>query len=115
MAKEKKRLGKCLACGRLVEWEAWAAGPVCYPCYWGARLFYENGIDNVQQIAPALRPQLEAIFLKGGYQWPTDLTWSLINRPFDKCNTELRRWWRPDKETEVREEAEYEALLTKHS
>ena len=109
--KEHRRIGKCLACGRKVEWEAWAAGPVCYPCFWGARLFYENGINKVDLIPPELRPQLEAIFLKGGYQWPTELTWSFINRHFDKCNTELLRWWRPDKETEEREEAEYQYIL----
>lgn len=104
----RRKLGKCIACGRKVEWEAWAAGPVCYPCYWGAKLFYESGITKVEDIPPALTLQMETIFLKGGYQWPTELTWSFINRHFDKCNTVLLRWWSPDKETEAREEAEYE-------
>lgn len=91
--KEHKRFGKCIACRRVVEWEAWAAGPVCYPCYWGAKFLYENGINRVEDIPSALVPGLEIIFTKGGYNWPTDLTWSLINHYFDKCDTELRRWW----------------------
>ena len=104
VAKDKKRLGKCIACKRLVEWEAWAAGPVCYPCYWGAKLLYGTPpIEKVEDIPPALVPQLEAIFKKGGYNWPTDLTWALINRHFDRCDTQLRRWWSPTKEQEARD------------
>jgi hypothetical protein len=95
MAKSMTKTGKCISCGRIVEWEAWAAGPVCYPCYFGAKLVYESGIERVQDIPPALVPQLEMMFIKGGYSWPSDLTWALINRPFEKCNTELRRWWSP--------------------
>ena len=97
MAKEKRRLGNCIACKRRVEWEAWAAGPVCYPCYWGAKLVYENGIEKVEDIPAALVPPLETMFKKGGYNWPTDLNWALINRHFDKKDTELERWWSPDR------------------
>ena len=93
--KGRKRLGKCIACKRLLEWEAWAAGPVCYPCFFGAKMLYENGIEKVEDIPPALQTQLEMIFKKNGYSWPTDLTWALINRHFDRCDTELRRWWSP--------------------
>ncbi|MDD5510460.1 MAG: hypothetical protein PHI12_06605 [Dehalococcoidales bacterium] len=99
----RKKMGKCIACGRPVEWENWAAGPVCYPCYWGAKLLYESGIDKVADIPPALVPMLESLFLKGGYNWPTDLTWALINRPFDKADTMLRRWWSPTKEQEAKD------------
>ncbi len=95
MAKPKHRIGKCIACGRVVEWDACAAGPVCYPCYWGAKLYYENGIKRVEDILPAFAPQLEMMFIKGGYSWPSDLAIALKNRYFDKCDTELRRWWSP--------------------
>lgn len=91
----RTKVAKCIACGRRVEWEAWAAGPVCYPCYWGAKLLYESGIEKVEDIPPALVPQLEMIFMKGGYTWPSDLAWSLVHRHFDKKDTELARWWSP--------------------
>ena len=90
---ERRRLAKCIACGRKVEWEAWAAGPVCYPCYWGAKLVYESHTFTVEDIPPALQPMLETFFKNGGYNWPSDLTWGLVNRHFDKCDNGLRRWW----------------------
>lgn len=93
----KRAIGKCLACGWKVEWENWASGPVCYPCYYGAKLLYENGIDKIENIPAALQPTLESIFKKNGYNWPTDLSWSFINRHFDKCDTQLLRWWSPTK------------------
>lgn len=83
---------------------SWAAGPVCYPCYWAAKLLYEQGIEKVTDIPSALAPPLEAMFRNNGYNFPTDLTWALINRHFDKCNTVLRRWWSPTKEQEKNDE-----------
>ncbi len=96
----RKKIQKCIACGRMVEWENWAAGPVCYPCYWGAKIEYGNGVTNIGQIPIELQKMLRAMFERGGYSFPFDLTESWKQKHYLKCNTMLRRWWSPTKEQE---------------
>ncbi len=91
----KKKISKCIACGRLVEWKNWAAGPVCYPCYWGAKLYHENGIHRIEDLPPPFDEMLSQMLEKGNYLWPDDLIKVLETKPFDKCDTSMRRWWSP--------------------
>jgi len=91
----EETVGKCVSCGRTVRWTPWASGPVCYPCYWAAKLIHESGIEAVEDVPEALRPELAKLFDKGGYAWPADLQWALTMRPFDRCDVDARRWWSP--------------------
>lgn len=91
----KKKISKCIACGLLVEWEAWAAGPVCYPCFWGARLYHENGISRIEDIPQPFDDVLRQMFEKYNYLWPDDLIKAWETKAFDKCDTTLKRWWSP--------------------
>jgi hypothetical protein len=101
----KKKIQKCIACGLLVEYTSWAAGPVCYPCYWGAKLEYSlNPITNIDQMPVEFQNMLRSMFEKGGYSFPFDLIESWKQKPYLKCNTMLRRWWSPTKEQEEQDE-----------
>jgi len=91
----KRKISKCLSCGRMVEWENWASGPVCYPCYWAAKLFHEHGIERIEDIPLASREMLSQLFKKGGYLWPDDLITAWQKKTFEKCDTNLLRWWSP--------------------
>jgi len=91
----KPKISKCIACGLKVEWTAWASGPVCYPCYWGAKLLYELGISLIEDIPEASREMLSQLFKNGGYLWPDDLIKAWGKRAFEKCDTNLLRWWSP--------------------
>jgi hypothetical protein len=102
----KTKIQKCIACGRMVEWTNWAAGPVCYPCYYGAKLEYENGVTDVNQIPIELRTMLGDMFVKNGYNFPFDLIESWKQKHYMKCNTQLRRWWSPTKEQDEQDEQE---------
>ena len=68
---------------------------MCYPCYWGAKLEYENGITDVNQIPAEMANGLGDLFTKSGYSWPFDLIEAWKQRHYDKADTELRRWWSP--------------------
>lgn len=93
---------KCICCRRPLDMEgaerrgAIASGPVCYPCYWAAKLVHESAIKTVEAIPDALKPSLAQLFRNGGYSWPTDLVRALEARHFDKADTVMRRWWNPD-------------------
>ncbi len=73
----------------------WAAGPVCYPCFWGAKLYYENGYAEFAQIPKDFANILGDLFRKCGYLWPDDLIEAFTTKPFHKASTMLQRWWSP--------------------
>ncbi len=102
----KKKIQQCIACGLKVEYTNWAAGPVCYPCYFGAKLEYENGITNIEQIPVELRNVMKDLFEKNGYDFPFDLIESWKQKHYRKCNTMLRRWWSPNKKQEAQDDKE---------
>jgi len=109
----KKKIQKCISCGRMVEWERWAAGPVCYPCYWGAKLeFSLKPITSIDQMPIESQNMLSDMFVKNGYNFPYDLIESWKQKYYLKCNTQMRRWWSPTKEQD--EQDEQEALKLEH-
>ena len=92
-----RKRDKCIVCRRPLEplKAGSASGPVCYPCFWGAKLLYEQGIETVDQIPPQLAPLIADMFRKCGYLWPDDLIKALEDKPFTKKDTEMERWWSP--------------------
>ena len=88
---------KCICCSRSLEplKPGSAAGPVCYPCYWGAKLFYENKIETIEGIPVQLIPMISGMFQRSGYTWPDDLLQSWKDKHFAKKDTEMERWWFP--------------------
>jgi hypothetical protein len=86
---------RCMACKRVLEPVKiqWAAGPVCYACYWAAKLFYENHITDLSQLPQDFLNALGEMFRKNGYLWPDDLIQAMKDRHYEKANIDLRRWW----------------------
>lgn len=101
----------CITCRRVLEpvETQWAAGPVCYPCYWGAKLYYENGYTKLEDIPTDFAIMLGTLFTTRGYRWPDDLIEVFRTKPFKKASTILRRWWSPKFFTE--DEVETPLLL----
>ena len=88
---------RCMTCKRPLEPVSvqWAAGPVCYPCYWGAKFYYENGYREYTEIPADFANMLGDLFRKRGYLYPDDLIEVFKTKPFRKASTMLRRWWSP--------------------
>lgn len=87
----------CIACKRPLDIKTvWAARPVCYPCYWAAKLYYEHGVRTIHDLIPLQAEMLRIHFSGGGYSYPSDLIEALEKRPFESKNTDLQRWWSPD-------------------
>jgi len=95
-SKETKRT-RCPCCKRVLEprTPGMAAGPVCYPCYWGAKLYYESGYAEFADIPHDFANGLGDLFRKVGYLWPDDLIEAFKTKPFRKASTMMRRWWSP--------------------
>jgi len=108
----------CISCGRVLEpvETQWAAGPVCYPCYWAAKFYYENGYAEFKQIPSDFANRLSNLFAKNGYLWPDDLIEAFRTKPFKKASTMLRRWWSPkffvEDEIDLAEGTEYSLAKT---
>ncbi len=96
MGKPRKN-PKCMTCRRPLEPTPvqWAAGPVCYACFWGAKLYYENGYAEFEQIPKDFANMLGDLFRKTGYLYPDDLIEAFRTKPFKKASVMLRRWWSP--------------------
>lgn len=86
-----------MTCRRLLEpvKHQWAAGPVCYPCWWAAKFYYENGYNSFADIPSEFANMLTDHFSKNGYLYPDDLIGAFQTKPFRKASTMLRRWWSP--------------------
>lgn len=104
MSKKGFKPQKCFCCGRVLEpvETQWAAGPVCYPCYWAAKFIYESGYQEFADVPVEFANLISEFFVRGGYRWPDDLIQAFKDRPFAKANVELRRWWSPKEEREIR-------------
>ncbi len=91
------RKSKCLTCGRPLEplGPGLAAGPICYPCFWAAKLYYENGYNEFADIPKDFANGLGDLFRKVGYLWPDDLIQEFKDKHFRKFSMMLRRWWSP--------------------
>lgn len=87
----------CICCQRELEpvKTQWAAGPVCYSCFWAAKFYYESGYSEFGQIPPDFASVLGDLFIKNGYCWPDDLIEAFKIKSFKKASTMLRRWWSP--------------------
>ena len=87
----------CITCRRVLEpvKTQWAAGPVCYPCFWAAKFYYENGYAEFKDIPSDFANMLGELFRKNGYLWPDDLIEAFRTKPFKKASVMLRRWWSP--------------------
>ncbi|MEE9302279.1 MAG: hypothetical protein V3U84_00700 [Thiotrichaceae bacterium] len=103
----------CITCKRVLEpvKTQWAAGPVCYPCFWAAKFYYENGYAEFQQIPSDFANMLGNLFIKNGYLWPDDLIEAFRTESFKKASVMLRRWWSPkffvEDELDLAEGTEY--------
>jgi len=88
---------RCMACGRTLEpvKVQWAAGPVCYACWWAAKFYYENGWNGYDDIPQEFATMLGGLFRKNGYLYPDDLIEAFKTKPFRKASTMMRRWWSP--------------------
>lgn len=88
---------RCMTCGRPLEpvQHQWAAGPVCYACWWAAKFYYENGYNSFADIPTEFANVLADHFRKNGYLYPDDLIQAFATKPFRKASTMLRRWWFP--------------------
>lgn len=99
MARDKNGLKRqrCMTCGRPLEpvKHQWAAGPVCYACWWAAKFYYENGYNEYADIPVEFANMLGDLFSKNGYLYPDDLIEAFRIKPFRKASTMLRRWWSP--------------------
>ena len=87
---------RCIACRRPVEVgpHRWGSGPVCIPCYFAAKLKYENGITDVSQLDAGIASEMMALFHKAGNSWPFDLIDRWQNIDFDKVAKDPRKiWW----------------------
>ena len=87
----------CMVCRRVLEpvKVQWAAGPVCYACFWAAKFYYENGYNEYADIPKDFANMLGDLFRKTGYLYPDDLIEAFRTKPFRKASTMLRRWWSP--------------------
>jgi len=96
MGKPRKN-PKCMCCKRPLEPTPvqWASGPVCYPCYWAAKFYYESGYAEFADIPADFARELGGFFQKTGYLWPDDLIQAFKTKPFRKASTMLLRWWSP--------------------
>lgn len=93
MAKGKR----CIACKRTVTElpeHRWGVGPVCIPCFFAAKLKYENGTTQVDDLPPEWTFRLMELFHKAGNSWPFDLIDRWQNVDFEKIAKDPRRvWW----------------------
>jgi len=87
----------CKTCRRPLEpvRHQWAAGPVCYACFWAAKFYYENGYNEYADIPKEFADMLGDLFRKTGYLYPDDLIEAFRTKPFRKASVMLRRWWSP--------------------
>lgn len=98
MAKEKRY--KCIACKRPVEVNtkmgAVASGPACIPCFFAAKLKFENGITDMKTLNEKLPAefvwQLQEFFRKVNCTWPDELmnAWEI---DFEKVVPKFQEWW----------------------
>lgn len=99
MAKDKNglKMQRCMCCGLTLEpvKHQWAAGPVCYACWWAAKFYYESGYDSFADIPTEFVNMLADHFRKNGYLYPDDLIEAFQTKSFRKASTMLRRWWSP--------------------
>lgn len=91
-----KRGEKCIACRRPVEVgeRRWGTGPVCIPCYFAAKLKYENGITDIKDLDPRIANEMMNLFHKANCSWPFDLInrWETVD--FEKVAKDPRKiWW----------------------
>ena len=119
MSKEKPlKRQVCMTCRRVLMpvKTQWAAGPVCYPCFWAAKFYYENGYAEFNQIPSDFTNMLGDLFTKGGYLYPDDLIEAFRTKPFKKASVMLRRWWSPkffvEDEIDLAEGTEYSLAKT---
>jgi hypothetical protein len=87
-----------MCCKRVLEpvKVQWAAGPVCYPCYWAAKFYYESGYNEFADIPKDFATMLgNDLFRKNGYLYPDDLIEAFKTKPFRSASVMLRRWWSP--------------------
>lgn len=92
MAKKER----CIACKRPVEVGPvrWGVGPVCIPCFWAAKLKYENGVTDVKDLDPSIAFELMNHFHRANCSWPSDLIdrWQTVD--FEKLAQDVRKiWW----------------------
>jgi len=99
MSRDKNGLlsQKCITCGRPLQpvKHQWAAGPVCYACWWAAKFYYESGYDSYSDIPIEFRNMLASHFYNNGYLYPDDLIRAFELKAFKKASTMMRRWWSP--------------------
>lgn len=97
MKDKKLKRQVCIACRRVLEPVKiqWAAGPVCYPCYWAAKFYYENGYQEFASIPTDFAHMLGDLFTQSGYLWPDDLIQEFKDKHFKRMDVEMRRWWSP--------------------
>lgn len=101
MARDKNGLKRqsCMCCKRPLEpvKTQWAAGPVCYACFWAAKFYFECGYEGFDQIPvqPEFIKRLRELFEKNGYLYPDDLIEAFRVKAFRKASVMLRRWWSP--------------------
>jgi len=99
MSRDKNGLlsQKCITCGRPLQpvKHQWAAGPVCYACWWAAKFFYEAGYNNFSDIPNEMVNMMADHFRKNGYTYPDDLSRAFETKLFRKASTMMRRWWSP--------------------
>ena len=87
----------CMCCRRTLEPVKiqWAAGPVCLPCYWAAKFYFENGYEDFSQIPPEFAQMLGGLFSKQGYLYPDSLIEAFTVKAFKKASVMRLRWWNP--------------------
>ncbi len=99
MVRDKNGLKRqrCMCCKRTLEpvKVQWAAGPVCYPCFWAAKFYFENGYNEYADIPQEFANMLGDLFRKNGYLYPDDLIQEFKDKHFKSASVMLRRWWSP--------------------
>ncbi len=84
----------CIGCKKPIEPEKWrgpASGPACIPCFFAAKMKYENGFTSLDDVPEPIKTMLFQMCQKSGALWPDDMV-AAFQIDFEKIPV-MQRWW----------------------
>jgi hypothetical protein len=87
----------CIGCGKALEPEKYhgaVSGPACVPCFFAAKMKFENGFNSLDDVPEPLKTMLFQLCQKSGARWPDDVVASFLV-DFERKVPVMQRWWSP--------------------